>query len=241
MSGDSPGIGPGGEVVVYEAPDGEARVDVRFDRDTVWLTRQQMAELFGRDRSVVTRHIRNVFGEGELDPKTTCAKFAQVRSEGGRTVSREVDHYSLDVIISVGYRVKSLRGTQFRIWATRALRDDALGGHSRQRRADHVRRTALPQPGGEGGPPALLRRQGPPLHRRQQAHRRPPVPAWGEGQGEGSSQRLLHPARPHPVPPPQSGRGDPLTGVCGCGTRGGAGTTDRPTGVPSPCSGRGTG
>ena len=93
---------PGGEVVVYETPDGEACVDVRFGRDTVWLTRQQMAELFGRDRSVVTRHIRNAFQEGELDPKATSAKFAQVQSEGKRTVSREVDHYNLDVIVSVG-------------------------------------------------------------------------------------------------------------------------------------------
>ena len=119
----STGIGPGGDVVVYEAPDGEVRVDVRFDGETVWLTQQQMAELFGRDRSVVTRHIRNAFREEELDPKATSAKFTQVRSEGGRTVSREVDHYNLDVIISVGYRVKSLRGTQFRIWATRTLRE----------------------------------------------------------------------------------------------------------------------
>ena len=107
---ESPASPPGGEVVVYEAPDGEVRVDVRFDRETVWLTQQQMAELFGRDRSVVTRHIGNAFREGELVPGATSAKFAQVRSEGGRTVSREVDHYNLDVIISVGYRVKSLRG-----------------------------------------------------------------------------------------------------------------------------------
>ena len=112
---ESPASAPGGEVVVYEAPDGEVRVDVRFDRETVWLTQQQMAELFGRDRSVVTRHIRNAFREGELDPEATSAKFARVQSEGGRKVSREVDHYNLDVIISVGYRVKSLRGAQFRI------------------------------------------------------------------------------------------------------------------------------
>lgn len=93
---------PGGEVVVYEAPDGEVRVEVRLERETVWLTQQQMAELFGRERSVVTKHVRNVFQEGELDPGATCAKFALVRSEGGRTVSREVEHFNLDVIISVG-------------------------------------------------------------------------------------------------------------------------------------------
>ena len=94
---ESPASAPGGEVVVYEAQDGEVRVDVRFDRETVWLTQQQMAELFGRDRSVVTRHIRNAFREGELDPEATSAKFARVQSEGGRKVSREVDHYNLDV------------------------------------------------------------------------------------------------------------------------------------------------
>ncbi len=120
----------GGEVVVYEAPDGEIRVDVRLHQETVWLTQQQMVELFGRERSVVTKHIRNVFQEGELDPHSTSAKFAQVRSEGGRTISREVDHYNLDVIISVGNRVKSRRGTQFRIWATRTLRDHLLHGYT---------------------------------------------------------------------------------------------------------------
>jgi len=74
---------PGGEVVLYQAPDGQVRVDVRLERETVWLTQQQMAELFGRERSVVTKHIRNAFQEGELDPGLTSAKFAQVRSEGG--------------------------------------------------------------------------------------------------------------------------------------------------------------
>ena len=118
----------GGEVVVYEAPGGEVRVDVRLERETVWLSQQQMADLFGRERSVVTKHIRNAYQEGELDPGATSAKLAQVRSEGGRAVSREVDHYNLDVIISVGYRVKSLRGMQFRIWATRTLRGHLLAG-----------------------------------------------------------------------------------------------------------------
>ena len=125
---------PGGEVTVYESDDGEARVDVRFDKETVWLTRLQMAELFGRDRSVVTRHIDNAYREQELDPKATCANFAQVRFEGGRTISREVDHYNLDMIISVGYRVKSLRGTQFRIWATRTLREHLVSGYTMNER-----------------------------------------------------------------------------------------------------------
>jgi len=121
---------PGGEVVLYETPDGEVRVDVRLEQETVWLTQQEMALLFGRERSVVAKHIGNAYKEGELDPAATCAKFAQVQTEGGRTVLRGVDHYSLDVIISVGYRVKSPRGTQFRIWATRTLRDHLLRGYT---------------------------------------------------------------------------------------------------------------
>ena len=110
------------------------RVDVRLDRETVWLTQQQMAELFGRDRSVVARHIRNLFREGELDPRATCANFAQVQSEGGRTVSRETNHFNLDVIISVGYRVNSRSGVRFRQWATRTLREHLVRGFTLNQR-----------------------------------------------------------------------------------------------------------
>lgn len=117
---------PGGEVLLYEAPDGQVRVDVRLDHETVWLTQEQMGRLFGRERSVITKHIRNVFREGELEPEATCAKFAQVQIEGERTVTREIDHYNLDVIISVGYRVKSAQGTRFRQWATRVLREHLI-------------------------------------------------------------------------------------------------------------------
>jgi hypothetical protein len=117
---------PHGKILVYETADGEERVDVRLEKETVWLTQRQMAELFGRERSVVPKHIRNVFREGELDPAAASAKFALAQSEGERRVSREVDHYNLDVIISVGYRAKSLRGTQFRIWAIRILRGYTL-------------------------------------------------------------------------------------------------------------------
>jgi prophage maintenance system killer protein len=124
---------PGGEVIVYSSPGGEVRVDVRLESDTVWLNQEQMAELFGRERSVVTKHIRNVFQEGELDPMATRALFAQVRIEGARTVSRDVEYYNLDVIISVGYRVKSLRGTHFRIWATRTLREHLTRGFTLDR------------------------------------------------------------------------------------------------------------
>jgi prophage maintenance system killer protein len=115
------------QIAVYEAPDGEVRVDVRLDRDTVWLSQEQMADLFGRERSVVTKHIRNVFKEGELEPEAVRAKFAHTAADGK---TYNVDHFNLDVIISVGYRVKSLRGTQFRIWATATLRDHLLRGYT---------------------------------------------------------------------------------------------------------------
>jgi prophage maintenance system killer protein len=117
----------GGEVVVYEAPDGEVRVEVRLERETVWLSLNQMVELFGRERSVITKHVRNVFREGELESEAVCAKFAHTASDGK---TYQVDHYNLDVVISVGYRVKSSRGTQFRIWATRTLRDHLLRGYT---------------------------------------------------------------------------------------------------------------
>ncbi len=121
---------PGGEVLVYESPDGEVRVDVRLDHETVWLNQEQMGQLFGRERSVITKHVRNVFRERELKAESTCAKFAQVQTEGERTVTREIDHYNLDVIISVGYRVKSTQGTQFRQWATRVLREHLVQGYT---------------------------------------------------------------------------------------------------------------
>jgi len=113
-----------GEVVVYEAPDGEVRVDVRLERETVWLNQAQMAELFGRERSVITRHVGNVFREGELEEESNVLFLHVAGSD------RPVGFYSLDVIISVGYRVKSPRGTQFRIWATRTLRDHLLRGYT---------------------------------------------------------------------------------------------------------------
>lgn len=114
-----------GEIMVFETADGEARVDVRLERESVWLTQGQMADLFGRERSVITKHIRNVFQEGELDDKAVCTRFAHTADDGK---SYRVEHYNLDVIISVGYRVKSQRGTQFRIWATRALPEHLVRG-----------------------------------------------------------------------------------------------------------------
>ena len=111
------------QMLIYQSVDGKIKVDVRFDQDTVWLSLDQMATLFGRNKSTVSRHIKNIFEEGELSVDSTVAKFATVQSEGRRSVEREIDYYNLDVIISVGYRVKSLQGTQFRIWATQQLRE----------------------------------------------------------------------------------------------------------------------
>lgn len=131
-------VNGGGEIVLYEAPDGDIQLDVRLEKDTVWLTQAQMADLFGRERSVITKHVRSVFKEGELDAKSVCANFART-AEDGKTY--QVDHYNLDVIISVGYRVKSKRGTQFRIWATRTLRDHLLRGYTLNER--HLRERGL--------------------------------------------------------------------------------------------------
>lgn len=118
----------GGEILWYQTDDGATRLDVRVENETVWLSLNQMAELFDRDKSVISRHIKNIFDEGELLPDPTVAKYATVQTEGARDVTRQVEFYNLDVIISVGYRVKSLRGTQFRIWATQRLREYIVKG-----------------------------------------------------------------------------------------------------------------
>lgn len=111
------------EIILYQTEDGQTRIQVRLQNETVWMSLNQMAELFQRDKSVISRHIRNIFTEGELRSESTVAKFATVQSEGSRQVTRDVDFYNLDVIISVGYRVKSHRGTQFRRWATERLNE----------------------------------------------------------------------------------------------------------------------
>ena len=110
-------------LIMYTAKDGVTKIQATIDNDTVWLSIDQMAELFQRNKSTISRHIKNVFEEGELDSKRTVAKFATVQNEGGREVERSMEYYNLDVIISVGYRVKSLRGTQFRIWAMQILKE----------------------------------------------------------------------------------------------------------------------
>jgi hypothetical protein len=116
------------ELLIYTSPDGKTRIDVQLDGETVWLSQAQLAKLFQRDKSVISRHIQNVFDEGELSREGTVAKNATVQREGGRDVAREVEFYNLDVVISVGYRVKSHRGAQFRIWATQRLREYIIKG-----------------------------------------------------------------------------------------------------------------
>ncbi len=116
------------EIILYTTPNGEVRIDIRFEGETFWLTQQKIADLFDVDRSVVTKHLGNIFKEGELDKEATCAKFAQVQTEGSRQVKRNIEFYNLDAIIAVGYRVNSYNATQFRIWATKTLKEFIIKG-----------------------------------------------------------------------------------------------------------------
>lgn len=118
------------EVVIYNAEDGTPQIEVKLQEDTVWLTQAQMAELFDTTPQNITIHLKNVFSEGELDEQATCKDFLQVRQEGHRTIRRKQLHYNLDSIISIGYRVKSKRATQFRKWATDVLRDHLVKGYT---------------------------------------------------------------------------------------------------------------
>ena len=118
-----------GEIVIYQSKEGP-KLDVRLEEDTVWLTQKQMAMLFDKGLPTINEHIQNIYKEGELKKNSTIRNFRIVQSEGGRTVERKIDFYNLDVIISVGYRVKSQRGTQFRIWATKTLKDHLVKGYS---------------------------------------------------------------------------------------------------------------
>lgn len=124
-------IGNRGEIIIYRAEDNTVQLDVRMENETVWLTQDQMAQLFDRNRTVIGRHISNIFSEGELDESLSCAKFAHNKNYGRRAgFSKEVETkiYNLDVIISVGYRVKSQRGVQFRQWSTKILKDYLVKG-----------------------------------------------------------------------------------------------------------------
>ena len=119
-----------GEIIIYQTADGETRLDVRMENDSVWLTQAQMVELFNSTKQNVSLHISNIFKEGELEREATVKEYLIVRQEGNRSVRRKITVYNLDVIISVGYRVKSQRGTQFRIWANKVLREYLIKGYA---------------------------------------------------------------------------------------------------------------
>ena len=124
------GDGEKNEIIVYQPEGGEFHIEVRVDQDTVWLTQAQMAELFGTVPQNITVHIKKVYDEGELEKNSTCKEYLQVASEGSRKVKRTLKFYNLDVIISVGYRVKSIQGTRFRQWANSVLKEHMLKGFS---------------------------------------------------------------------------------------------------------------
>jgi len=119
---------PSGEIILYPSADGSAALEVRLDGDTVWLSQQQLSDLFQTSRTNVIEHIQNIYSEGELVEMATCRDFRQVRLEGARQVNRAIPHYNLDLIISLGYRVRSGVATQFRIWATERLREYLVKG-----------------------------------------------------------------------------------------------------------------
>lgn len=119
-----------GEIIIYQTPDGNTQLDVKLDNETVWLDQYQMAQLFKTDRTSIVRHINNIYKTKELDKDSTCAKIAQVQIEGNREVKRQISYYNLDAIISVGYRVNSKRGTQFRIWANSILKEYLIKGYA---------------------------------------------------------------------------------------------------------------
>ena len=116
------------QIIIYQSEDGETRIDVKFTGDTVWLSQQQMADLYQSSRSNVVEHIKHIYEDGELDEESTCRNFRQVRLEGSRQVSREIPFYNLDMIISLGYRIRSVIATHFRRWATERLKEYIIKG-----------------------------------------------------------------------------------------------------------------
>lgn len=119
---------PKSEIIIYQTDDGLTKIETLLEDETVWLTQSQMSQLFGKDKRTISEHIGNIFSEGELDKVATVRKFRTVQIEGKRSVERNIEHYNLDVIISVGYRVKSIQGTRFRQWATARLREHIVKG-----------------------------------------------------------------------------------------------------------------
>ena len=129
-----------GEIILYQ-PDETVKLEVRLEEETVWLTQAQMVELFNSTKQNISLHINNIFKEGELEQKATVKEYLTVQKEGNRNVKRRIAYYNLDVIISVGYRVKSIRGTQFRQWANKVLKDYLLKGYSVNRRLTELEHT----------------------------------------------------------------------------------------------------
>ncbi|MGB5846950.1 MAG: RhuM family protein [Ignavibacteriaceae bacterium] len=121
---------PKGEIVLYKTPEGDTQIDVKLEEDTVWLNQDQICRLFTKVKSTISYHISSIYKEGELSKSSTVRKFRTVQIEGNRKIERELEHYNLDVIISVGYRVKSKLGTQFRIWANKILKDYLIKGYA---------------------------------------------------------------------------------------------------------------
>ena len=117
-------------VVIYQAKSGAIELKGDFSHETLWASLDQIATVFGRDKSVISRHIKNIYKEGELDPRSTVAKNATVQKEGNREIERVIEYYNLDAIVSVGYRVNSKTATQFRQWATRTLRSHIVDGYT---------------------------------------------------------------------------------------------------------------
>ena len=117
-----------GEILIYQTDDGQTNIEVKIEDDTVWLTQQQMSELFQTSRTNVVEHIKHIYEEGELDEISTCRNFRQVRKEGNREVTRQIPHYNLDMIISLGYRIRSVIATRFRQWATQRLKEYMIKG-----------------------------------------------------------------------------------------------------------------
>ena len=136
-------MGLNDKIVIYRTADGQTTVDVRMDGDTVWLSQAQMAELFQKDRTVIGRHINNIYKEHELERETTCANFAHMGKDADQTYQTVL--YNLDVIISVGYRIKSQRGTQFRIWANKVLKEYLVKGYAINKALTEQRYTELKQ------------------------------------------------------------------------------------------------
>ncbi len=130
------------EVIIYQSADNQTQVEVKFDEDTVWLNQYQLAELFQGSRSNIVEHIKHIYKTAELEENSTCRKFRQVQKEGKRTIERQIDHYNLDVIISVGYRINSKRGIQFRQWATQRLKDHLVKGYTiNKKRLEQLQQT----------------------------------------------------------------------------------------------------